>query len=134
MKKLTIFTLSAFLMLSFTPGQIKAITGATDDKIATISTATENSADQLNKIKSIDFTPLSNYKNTETLKEASPLVNEQGRHNGRFNNRRDRDVDVTIRADRQVRGDGYVGRHNHSGAYIGGGGILVLILILVLVL
>lgn len=134
MKKLTLLTLSVFLMLSVIPNQIKAATDAKADKTATISTETVSSSDQLTEIKSINLTALSTSENKEVLKEASPLVNEQGRHNGRFNNHRNRDVDVTIRADRPVRGDGYAGRHNHSGAYIGGGGLLVLIIILILVL
>jgi hypothetical protein len=135
MKKLTLLTLSAFLMLSVIPGQIKAATNAEAAKTATISNETVKSTDQINEIKSIDLTVLSSSENKEALKEASPLKNEQGRHNGRYNNRHGhRDVDVTIRADRQVRGDGYVGRHNHGGAYIGGGGVLVLIIILILIL
>ena len=127
MKKLTLLTLSAFLMLSVIPSQIKASTDVKVDKTTTISTETVNSTDQLNEIKSIDLTALSTSENKEVLKEASPLVNEQGRHNGRYNNHSNRDVDVTIQGD-----GGY--RHNHSGAYIGGGGVLVLIIILILVL
>lgn len=127
MKKLTLLTLSAFLILSVIPSQIKAATDAKIDKTTTISTETVNSTDPLNEIKSIDLTALSTSENKEVLKVASPLVNEQGRHNGRYNNRHDRDVDVTIQGD-----GGY--RHNHSGAYIGGGGVLVLIIILILVL
>jgi len=127
MKKLTLLTLSAFLMLSVIPSQIKAATDAKVDKTTTISTETVSSTDQLNEIKSIDLTALSTSENKEALKEASPLVNEQGRHNGRYNHGRDRDVDVTIQGN-----GGY--RHNHGGAYIGGGGVLVLIIILILVL
>ena len=128
MKKLTFLTLSAFLMLSVIPSQVKAATDAKVDKTTTISTETVNSTDQLNEIKSIDLPALSTSENKEVLKEASPIANEQGRHNGRYrNNRPSRDVDVTIQGDA-----GY--RHNHSGAYIGGGGVLVLILILVLIL
>jgi len=123
MKKLTLLTLSAFLMLSVIPSQIKAATNAEAAKTETISSGT----DQLNEIKSIDLTALSTSENKEGLKEASPLANDQGRHNGRFNNRRHRDVDVTIQSNQ-----GY--GHRHSGAYIGGGGVLVLILILILVL
>lgn len=128
MKKLTLLTLSAFLMLSVIPSQIKAATDAEADKTATISTETVNSTDQLNEIKPIDLTTLSSSENKEVLKEASPLLNEQGRHNGRYRNSRpSREVDVTIQADR-----GY--GHRHSGAYLGGGGVLLLILILILVL
>jgi len=114
-------------MLSVIPGQIKASTDAKADKTATISTETVNSTDQLNEIKPLDFTALSTSENKEVLKEASPLANDQGRHNGRLRNRNHRDVDVTIQSNPG-------NRHRHSGAYIGGGGVLVLILILILVL
>jgi len=127
MKKLTFLTLSAFLLLSVIPSQIKAATNAEAVQTVTISTETVSGTDQLNEIKPIDLTALSTSDNKEVLKAASPLANEQGRHNGRFNNRRHRDVDVTIQSNR-----GY--GHRHSGAYIGGGGVLVLILILILVL
>jgi hypothetical protein len=128
MKKLTFLTLSAFLMLSVIPSQLKAATNGEASKTVTISNETAVNNDQLNEIKPIEFTTLSTSENKEVLKEASPIANEQGRHNGRYrNNRPSRDVDVTIQGDA-----GY--RHNHSGAYIGGGGVLVLILILVLIL
>ena len=127
MKKLTLITLSAFLMLSVIPNQIKAATNAEAEKTVTISTETIKSNDQLSEIKSIDLTALSTSENKEVLKEASPLLNEQGRHNGRYNHRRNRDVDVTIQSNRTY-------GHRHNGAYIGGGGVLVLILILILVL
>jgi len=127
MKKLTFLTLSAFLMLSVIPSQIKAATDIETAKTETILNETVSGTEQLNEINPIDFTALSTSENKEMLKEASPLVNEQGRHNGRFNNRRTRDVDVTIQSDRTY-------GHRHSGAYIGGGGVLVLILILILVL
>jgi len=127
MKKLTFLTLSAFLMLSVIPNQIKAATDTEAAKTATISSEKVSGTDQINEIKPIELTALSTSENKEVLKEASPLVNEQGRHNSRFNNRRNRDVDVTIQSNR---GFG----HRHSGAYIGGGGVLVLILILILIL
>lgn len=128
MKKLTLLTLSAFLMLSVIPSQIKAETNTEAEKTVAVSTETVNSTDQLNEIKSIDLSALSTSENKEALKEASPLPNDQGRHHGRYrNNRPSRDVDVTIQSDRSY-------RHGHSGAYIGGGGVLVLILILILVL
>ena len=128
MKKLTFLTLSAFLLLSVIPSQLKAATNGEASKTVIISSETAVNNDQLNEIKPIDFTALSTSENKEVLKEASPIANEQGRHNGRYrNNRPSRDVDVTIQGD-----GGY--RHNHSGAYIGGGGVLVLIIILILVL
>jgi len=127
MKKLTPFILATCFMLSVIPSQIKAAPNAETDKTVVISTETANETNQLSEIKSIDLSALSTSENKEVLKEASPLVNDQGRHNGRFNSRRNRDVDVTIQSNR---GHG----HRHSGAYIGGGGVLVLILILILVL
>ena len=127
MKKLTFLTLSAFLMLSVIPGQIKAANDGKVEKTEAISTETVKNTDQLNEIKSIELTSISSSENKEVLRETSPLVNEQGRHNGRYQNRQNRDVDVTIQSDRTY-------GHHHGGAYIGGGGVLVLILILILVL
>lgn len=127
MKKLAFLTLSAFLMLSVIPSQIKAATDTETAKTVMISTEAASGTDQLNEIKSIDLTALSTSEKKEVLKEASPLVNDQGRHNGRYNNRRNRDVDVTIQSNPRY-------GHRHSGAYIGGGGVLILILILILVL
>lgn len=136
MKKLTLLTLSAFLMLSVIPTQIKAATDTEIAKTAMISTETASGTNQLTDIKSIDLTTLSSSENKEVLKEASPLKNDQDGRSRRYRDRHPRrDVDVTIVADHRVRGDGYYeGRHSHSGAYIGGGGLLVLILILILVL
>ncbi len=129
MKKLTFFTLSAFFMLSVIPTQIKAATDTEAAKTVTISSEKVSGTDQTNEIKSIELTALSTSENKEVLKEAGPLLNDQGRHNGRYRNRpANRNVDLTIQSDR-----GY-GRHSHSGAYIGGGGVLLLILILILVL
>ena len=127
MKKLTFCVLAASFVLSVIPTQLKAATEAETDRTAIISTETVSGTDQLTEIKAIEVSTLNSTEKKEALKEVSPLVNEQGRHNGRFNNRRNRDVDVTIQSD-----EGY--RHHHGGAYIGGGGALLLILILILVL
>jgi hypothetical protein len=127
MKKLTPIILATCFMLSVIPTQIKAATGTEVSKTTTISSEKVSGTDQINEIKPIELNALNTSENKEVLKDASPLLNDQGRHNGRYQNRRNRDIDVTIQGDR-----GY--RHNHSGAYIGGGGVLVLILILILVL
>lgn len=127
-------------MLSVIPTQLKASTetnpAATTTTSAIKSTESNVGADRLNEIKAIDMPALSSSDRKEVLKEASPLENDQDIRSRRYQNRHPRrDVDVTIRADRQVRGDGYYqGRHSHGGAYIGGGGVLLLILILILVL
>jgi hypothetical protein len=127
MKKLTPIILATCFMLSVIPTQIKAATGTEVSKTTTISSEKVSGTDQINEIKPIELNALNTSENKEVLKDANSLLNDQGRHNGRYQNRRNRDVDVTIQGDR-----GY--RHNHSGAYIGGGGVLVLILILILVL
>ncbi len=115
-------------MLSVTPGQIKAATDAKTTKTEIIAPETTDGTYPLNEIKTIDLTSLNSSENKDVLKEASPLLNDQGRHRGRYHNRHNRgNVDVTIRSERSI-------RHNHNGAYIGGGGVLILILILVLVL
>jgi len=129
MKKLTPFTfiLATCFMLSVIPSQIKAATDTETAKTVMISNETAGKTDQLSEIKSIELNALRTSDNKEVLKETSPLANEQGRHKGRFNNRRNRDVDVTIQTDRSY-------RHNHSGVYIGAGGVIVLIIILILIL
>lgn len=140
MKKLTLGILSTFLMLSVIPTQLKASTesnpAATNNASTIKSTETNVGTDRLNEIKAIDISALSSSENKEALKEASPLKNDQDGRHSRYRNRHpNRNVDVTIRADHRVRGDGYYeGRHRHSGAYVGGGGVLLLILILILVL
>lgn len=126
MKKLTLCFLAASFILAVTPSQIKAATDAETAKTTIKSTETVSGTESLSEIKSIDLSSLSSSENKEALKEASPLPNEQGRHNGRYR-RANRDVDVTIQAD-----PGY--RHHHSTAYIGGGGVIILIIILILIL
>lgn len=127
MKKLTLFVLATSFVLWVIPSQIKAATDTETTKTVVISSEPDNGTELLSEIKTIELSSLSTSENKEVLKEASPLVNNQGRHNGRFNNRRNSDIDVTIQSNPG-------NRHRHSGAYIGGGGVLVLILILILVL
>ena len=138
MKKLTFCLLATFFMLSVIPTQIKAATESnlseTTDKSSNLSS--ESNTVRLNEIKTIDMTELNSSEKDATLKESSPLKDDQDEHGRRYRNRhQQRDVDVTITSGHQMRGDGYYeGRHTHSGAYIGVGGVLVLILILILVL
>ena len=118
MKKLTFCILTASVMLLAIPNPIKA---ATNNEIS-------RKTDKLNKIKSIDSPALIYSENKEALTVAVPTKNEQGRHNGRYQNqRRNRNVDLTIQPNR-----GY--GHHHNGVYFGGGGLLILVLILILVL
>ena len=80
----------------------------------------------------MELTLLGTSEAKESLKEVSPVKNDQEEHGRGYERRHRRDVDVTVRADR---GPGYYeGRHGGGVAYIGAGGLLVLILILVLIL
>jgi len=139
MKKLTLGILSTFLMLSVIPTQLKANTesnpAATNNASAIKTTETNVGSDKLSEIKAIDVSALSSSENKEALKEASPLTNDQdGRHKKYRNRHPNKSVDVTIRADHRVHGDGYYeGRHRH-GSYVGGGGVILLIIILILIL
>jgi len=137
MKKLTLYILTAFFMLSVIPTQLKAGTESNPAVPSAIKSTEYNvAADKLNEIKAIDMSALNSSEKKEVLKEASPLANDQDGRNRRYRDRHPRrDVDVTIVADRRVRGDGYYeGRHSHGGTYLGVGGVLVLILILILIL
>lgn len=131
MKKYTLGLMAASMLLLASPTQLRAGTenniGSTSTRTNVKSEATNSSDVRLNEIKTIELSSLSISTEKEALRESSPLQNEQGRHHGRYRNQQPiRDVDVTVQSDR--------GYHNHSGAYIGGGGVLLLILILILVL
>jgi len=140
MKKLTLCILSTFLMFLVIPNQLKANTENNASKMtlrSEIKTSDSNmGANQLSMIKAKEIATLSSSENKEVLKEESPLKNNQDRRSRGYQNRHARrDVNVTITPGHQMRGDGYnEGRHNHGGAYLGVGGVLILILILVLVL
>lgn len=128
------------MLLLFSSTQLKA--GTETNPVPTTATTTVKAVEtkaevvRLTEIKAIDMSTLNSSENKELLKEGSSIKNDQNRQGRRGYERRGRrDVDVTIRADRPVRGDGYYsGRHSHGGAYIGGGGVLLLILILILIL
>lgn len=136
MKKITICILATCFVLSVIPTQLKAGTDVDPAKATMKSAESTVNNDRLNEIQSIKVPVLNSSDNKEVLKETSPVPNDQDGRNRRYLNRHDnRNVGVSIRADHQVRDDGYYeGRHNHRGAYIGGGGVLILIIILILVL
>ena len=134
MKKLTLGLMAAFMLILFNPGNLKAENETAKTSSGTntntiVQSAELNSTDlKLSEIKSIDMSTLNSSETKELLKEANPLQNDQDRHGRRYHERQNRrDVDVTIRSEPSY-------RHHYSGAYIGGGGLLVLVLILVLVL
>lgn len=134
MKKLTLSIFAAFFLMSFIPTQSKASTGSnpsTTTETANISSGANT--DIINEIKPIDTSVLNSSETEETLKETSPVKDIQDEHSKRYNNRHQHDdVDVVVTAGHD---DGYNnGRHGHSGAYMGIGGVLVIVLILVLIL
>lgn len=137
MKKITLCILATCAVLSVMSTQLNAATENNQEALSTLK-STDNTirSGQITPIQSIDLPALSSSGNKEVLKESVPFINDQGGHSRKYQNRHgNRNVDVSIRADRPERGDGYYqGRHSHSGAYIGGGGLLVLIIILILVL
>jgi hypothetical protein len=132
MKKLTLSIMTASVLLLFSATQLKA--GTESNSVSTSVTTTVNADDsnadavRMNEIKALEMPALSSSANKELLKEGSSVKNDQGRHGRGYERRnRNRDVDVSIRADNP-------GYHSHSGAYIGGGGVLLLIIILILFL
>lgn len=139
MKKLTFCFLATSIVLFAIPTQLQA--GTEENPVNTTATTAIHSTEstintnRLDEIKSIGLTAITATESKETLKEASPEVNDQNRHSRRYQQRHGGNTDVVITSGTRVRDDGYYeGRHRHSGAYIGGGGVLVLILILILVL
>jgi hypothetical protein len=136
MKKLVLCVMTASMLSLFSSTQSKAATDtnpATTTEVTTATTVNPGAGStSLDEIKPLEIKVLGSAEKNESLKEVSPLKNDQDEHGRGYNRRHQRDVDVTVRADR---GPGYYeGRHRGGAAYIGGGGVLLLILILVLVL
>jgi hypothetical protein len=135
MKKLTLGVLATFFVLSVIPTSLKAGTGSnpseTTEKSANLSYDAND--DKLNEIKTIEMSALNTSGNKETLKEAGLVKNVQNEHGRKYRNRHQREnVDVVITSGRN---DGYNnGRHGHSGAYVGIGGLCVIILIVLLII
>jgi hypothetical protein len=139
MKKLTFCFLATSFVLFVVPSQIQA--GTDENPAAATATSSIKSTEsnittnRMDEIKTIEYSAINSTENKETLKEASPVVNDQNRHSRRYLRRHGGSDVVVVSSGTQVRGDGYYeGRHRHSGAYIGGGGLLILIIILILVL
>lgn len=140
MKKLTFYFLATSFVLFVVPFQLQA--GTEENPVTTTATTAIQSTEstintnRLDEIKSIELTAITSSESKETLKEAIPEANDQNRHSRRYLRRHGGGNDqVVITSGTLVRDDGYYeGRHRHSGAYIGAGGVLVLVLILILVL
>ncbi|MFA5329789.1 MAG: hypothetical protein WC384_18480 [Prolixibacteraceae bacterium] len=134
MKKSILGLMAAFMLFLFNPGKLEAENETAKASSRTNSNAIVKSSElnstemKLSEIKTIGVSTLNSSETKELLKESNPLQDDQGRRGRGYHQRHNRrDVDVTIRADRS-------NRYGHSGAYIGGGGVLILILVLILVL
>lgn len=137
MKKLALCVMTASMLSLFCSTQSNAATDTNRAKATEVATATTVNpgmgVTSLDEIKPLNAKVLDSSEKNESLKEVSPLKNDQDEHGRGYNRRHRRDVDVTIQSNN--RGPGYYeGRHGGGGAYIGIGGVLVLILILVLIL
>jgi hypothetical protein len=140
MKKLAFYVLSAFLMVLVSPAHLKANTAVnpleTNEKSAILSPEDNTGFEKLKEIKSIEISVLTSSEKIEVLKASSPLTNVQDEHSRRYQKRHTKEeVDVSVQTDNQWRGNDYSpGRHSHSVAYIGVGGLLVFILVMVLLI
>lgn len=128
MKNLTFYLMTAIMLLSFIPTQLKA---ASETKTAPVTATTsdesvKDNADlaRLNEIKAMDMSTLSRSDKKELRKEVRTIKNDQdGR--GRYHERHGR---------RYRDGGDYNGRSSGGTVYfMGGGGLLILILILLLI-
>lgn len=132
MRKLTLCLLATVFMLSVIPAQLIANTASSQTTAAARSdiksTTPYQENDGLSLIKPLDNSSLAATGNKEVLKVTETEKNDQGKRGRKYHQRHNRrDVNLSIRSDQ-----GY--GHRHSGAYIGGGGVLLLILVLILVL
>ena len=133
MKKITFCIVSACIMLSFIPGQLKAeteksaspsvTTKTVESQDATVSTSAsvaeaaryEKELARLDEIKAMDLSNLTPAEKKELREEVRSIQNDQEDHD-RY---RDRDRD----------GD----HHHHHGMYLSiGGGLLIIILLILL--
>jgi len=129
MKKLKFFIMTAFLMVSFIPSQLKAETikddattvtadvNATAASMAVADARYDTQMTRLEEIKAMDLSSLTPSEKKELREEVHVIQNEQDRHD------RDRD---------RYDNDG-PRHHRHGGVvFLGGGGVLLIILILLL--
>jgi len=126
MKKLTFCLMTAIMLMSFIPSQLKAATETAPVIATTSDESVKDNADlaRLNEIKAMDMSTLSRSDKKELRKEVRTIKNDQdGR--GRYRERHGR---------RNHDGGDYNGRRSGGTVYfMGGGGLLVLILILLLI-
>jgi hypothetical protein len=131
MKKLAFGIISAFLLMSFIPTQLKAATESKPVSVSAIKTIESTTAStqlaRLEEIKAMDMSTLSRSEKKELRQEVRVIKNDQdqrsrGYQNG--NGRRNHDG-----GDRNYDGR----RGGGSILFVGGGGLLIILLIILLI-
>jgi hypothetical protein len=140
MKKLTFYVLPALLMLLNSPALVKANIAVdpaeTKAKSAILSLGSFAGSEKLKEIKPIEISELVSSERNEILQDSSPFASVQDEHSRRYMRRHSKEeVDVSVQTDNQWRGNDFSpGRHSHSVAYIGAGGLLIFILVMILLI
>jgi hypothetical protein len=125
MKKLTFCILTAFLLLSFIPTQLKANMDSNPASIAATNNVTSSNANaglaRLDEINAMDRSDLNRSEKRELRKEVRTIKGDQ-------------DVRIRRNSYRHDRGN-YEGRHGGGTVYfMGGGGVLLIILLIILLM
>jgi len=122
MKKLAFGIMTAFLLMSFIPTQLKAATESKPVSVSAIKTIESTTAStqlaRLEEIKAMDLSTLSRSEKKELRQEVRAIKNDQDGYG-----RRHHDGD----------GRNYEGRHGGGSVLVmGGGGLLIILLIILL--
>jgi len=122
MKKLAFGIMTAFLLMSFIPTQLKAATESKPVSVSAIKTIESTTAStqlaRLEEIKAMDLSTLSRSEKKELRQEVRAIKNDQDGYGRRHHDGGDRNYEGR-------RGGGEV-------FFIGGGGLLVILLIILL--
>jgi len=122
MKKLAFGIMTAFLLMSFIPTQLKAATESKPVSVSEIKTVESTTAStqlaRLEEIKAMDMSTLSRSEKKELRQEVRAIKNDQNEY-GRSHHD----------------GDGryHDGRHGGSVLVFGGSGLLIILLIILLI-
>lgn len=123
MKKLAFGIMTAFLLMSFIPTQLKAATESKPVSVPAIKTIESTNAStqlaRLEEIKAMDLSTLSRSEKKELRQEVRVIKNDQDGYGRRHRDGGDRNYDGR-------RGGGSV-------LFVGGGGLLIILLIILLI-
>jgi hypothetical protein len=122
MKKLTFCMMTAFVLLSFTPTQLKAAEETKTVSVAAAKTIESTDAAQLarlEEIKAMDMSTLNRSEKKELRNEVKAIKNDQNERSRRYRIGHDE--------------GNHNGRHGGGTVFmIGGGGLLLIILLILL--